>query len=358
MVPGVRCRVSGAVPRPQIPLTPGTGHLTPPLSVHNPSIPQLNHPLAVSRIGLRVRHLHDRRPAAVQLGEQLHDLLPLARMEIPGRLVGEDQGRLVDQRARHGHELLLATGELPREQTLLRDDSEPVQRVGNERVALTLLDVAVRQRDIEVLRHREVVEQVILLKHEPDVLLVERHAVLGLHLMNHVIEEAVLARPVAVEHAEHGEQGGLPRPGRPHDGNELAGGDVDRDLPQDEEATVPLGDGLVEVLELDHSARIASAGSTDDPFQAGVKQAAAATDISVAAAATNVQGSVAAIPNNSPSIARATTSEKPSPMVTPMPDNHRPSRMTILTKSPRAAPTALRIPNSRVRWLREYAIVP
>src|SRR5439155_3652770 len=91
----------------RVSLAPDTRHPTP--SVHDPSIPQLNHTFAISRIRLRVRHLHDRRAVRVELLEQLHDLLPLARVEIAGRLVREDQGRLVDQRARYGHELLLAT---------------------------------------------------------------------------------------------------------------------------------------------------------------------------------------------------------------------------------------------------------
>ena len=39
----------------------------------------------------------------------------------------------------------------------------------DHRLALRLLDVAVRERDLDVLVHREVVEQVIALEHEADV---------------------------------------------------------------------------------------------------------------------------------------------------------------------------------------------
>src|SRR6059058_6512316 len=70
-------------------------------------------------------------------------------------------------------------------------------------------------------------------------------------------------------HAEHGKQRGLPRPGWAHDGDELPRGDLERDLPQDEEAAVALGDGLVEVLELDHSYLRATIGSTCAARRAG-----------------------------------------------------------------------------------------
>src|SRR5207245_2523816 len=269
-------------------------------------------------------------------------LLPLARVVIPGRLVGEDQGRRVDQCTRHGDELLLAARELPREEIFLRNDSEPVRRVGNERVALTLLDVAVRQRDIEVLRHREVVEQVILLKHEPDVLLVERHAVLGLHLVHQVVQEAVLAGPVAVEHAEHGEQRGLPRPGGAHDGDELASGDVERDLPQDEQAAVALGDGLVEVLELDHSYLNATMGSTRAARRAGNQPASRATALNNAIATTYATGSVGATPNSSPRSTRVSTSAAMKPSANPIMAKRSGPPTTNRCTAAGSAPSAMR----------------
>src|SRR5436190_1094474 len=363
MVPGVRCRVSGTAPRHQIPLTPGTGHLTPQLSVHDPSVPQLNHPLAVSRVRLRVGHLHDRRSRAVQLREQLHDLLPLTRVEIAGRLVGEDQGRLVNQRARHRDELLLAARELPRKEVLLRDDPKAVERVGDERVALALLDVAVRQRHIEVLRHREIVEQVVLLEHEPDVLLVERHTVLGLHLVHRVVEEAVFTRPVAVEHAEDGEQRGLPRPGWTHDRDELARGDVDRNLPQDEEPAVPLGDGLVEGAKGDHRgsgpySRSATVGASLEARRAGNHVASTLAKPSTPMASANDDASNGVKPYSSAAAYRSVTPASTRPMAKPIANNtpHSANIMRMMVRG--AAPSAMRTPISIRRRVTRYDITP
>src|SRR5690242_12249665 len=112
-------------------------------SIHDPAIFQLDDSVSVLGILLGVRHLHDRRAVRIELLEELHDLLSLARVQIPGRLVGENQGRLVNQRARHRHELLLATGELSRIEILLGHDPEAIERVRHEALALPLLDVAV-----------------------------------------------------------------------------------------------------------------------------------------------------------------------------------------------------------------------
>ena len=77
-----------------------------------------------------------------------------------------------DDGARDGDELLLSARELAGIQVLLADDVEPIEDVADHAVAIGFLDVAVRQRHVEVLVHRQVIEQVIALEHEADVLLV------------------------------------------------------------------------------------------------------------------------------------------------------------------------------------------
>src|SRR5581483_1671869 len=62
----------------------------------------------------RVVRDHRRRlsPILYRLAEELEDLAAGPRVEVPGGLVGEDDGRLRDQRARDRDALLLAAGEL------------------------------------------------------------------------------------------------------------------------------------------------------------------------------------------------------------------------------------------------------
>ena len=62
-----------------------------------------------------VRDEHDRRAApAIDVDQEVDDLVAGAGVEIAGRLVGEQDRRLVGQRPRDRHALLLAAGELRR----------------------------------------------------------------------------------------------------------------------------------------------------------------------------------------------------------------------------------------------------
>ena len=63
----------------------------------------------------RVRDHEDGGALLVELEQHLHDLVAVLGVEVARGLVGQDQVRLVDQRARHGHALLLAARELRRE---------------------------------------------------------------------------------------------------------------------------------------------------------------------------------------------------------------------------------------------------
>src|SRR5690606_37820966 len=54
----------------------------------------------------------DRGTGAVDPFQQQHDVLAGVRVQVPGRLVGQQHQRPVDERAGDGHPLLLATGQL------------------------------------------------------------------------------------------------------------------------------------------------------------------------------------------------------------------------------------------------------
>ena len=63
--------------------------------------------VGVTRVARIVRHHADRRAGAVQLAEQIHDRFAAARVEVSGRLVRQQDGRLADESARHSDALLL-----------------------------------------------------------------------------------------------------------------------------------------------------------------------------------------------------------------------------------------------------------
>ena len=127
-----------------------------------------------------------------------------------------------DDGARDGDQLLLSARELVGIEVLLADDLEAVQHVADDAVALALLDVAIGQRNVEVLVDGERIEQVIALENEAEVFLVQLHAIFFVELVDGVLDQVILTGPGAVVHAEQVEQRGFARAGRSHDGDELA----------------------------------------------------------------------------------------------------------------------------------------
>src|SRR5437868_13964000 len=178
-------------------------------------------------------HLDDCGSLVVQLLEELHDLLALAGVQVPRRLIRQDQLRVSDDRAGYGHKLLLTSRKLTGIEILLADDMEAVERVGHHRLPLRALHVAVGERNIEIFGNRQIIEQMVLLEYESDVFLVQLRALLQVELMDRLLEQVVLTAPGAVEHSNDAEQRRFSRTGRPHNGYEVAFLNVDRDAPQD-----------------------------------------------------------------------------------------------------------------------------
>ena len=74
-----------------------------------------NDPLGVLRhVGIMGDEDDGDAVGAVELLEHLEDFLAGARIEVAGRLVGEEHPRPVDQRPGDGHALLFAAGKLRR----------------------------------------------------------------------------------------------------------------------------------------------------------------------------------------------------------------------------------------------------
>src|ERR1043166_7956633 len=101
------------------------------LLVDDPPIPEVDHARPVAGVHFRVRDLHDRRPLLVELLEQLHDLLALARVQVAGGFVGQDDLWIGDHGARDGDELLLSARQLVGIEILLPDDRELVEDVAH-----------------------------------------------------------------------------------------------------------------------------------------------------------------------------------------------------------------------------------
>src|SRR6185295_4465399 len=84
------------------------------LLLDDAAVEEVDRPLRVAGEARVVGDHADRRALVVQLLEQVHDLLAVARVEVAGRLVGVQDRRLADDRAGDRNALLLAARELRR----------------------------------------------------------------------------------------------------------------------------------------------------------------------------------------------------------------------------------------------------
>src|SRR5712692_3740749 len=220
------------------------------ISAHNPAVLQLNNAVAKRSVSLRMGHLNNRCTRFVEPLEQLHDFFSLRRMEVARRLVSENELRVHDQGARHGDKLLLSAGKLAREKVFLADDLKAVERIAHQAGTLFVRHVLIGERDIEVLEHREIVNQVVALKHKSDVALVQLVALLDVELVHRLVEEVILAAPGAVEHPDDAQKRGFTRARGPHNGDKLARQNVQVDAPQHEELATSLVIGLFQTAQL------------------------------------------------------------------------------------------------------------
>jgi hypothetical protein len=86
------------------------------------AVEQSNRSLRTGRKAAIVSYHDDRGAPLMQLPEELHDGFSVSGVEVPGWLVGEQNGGIAGERTRDGHALLLATGKLGRKVlTAMRD---------------------------------------------------------------------------------------------------------------------------------------------------------------------------------------------------------------------------------------------
>ena len=119
---------------------------------------------------------HDHGGAGlVDAVEQPHDALARGRVEVAGRLVGEQDQRPVDEGPGDRHALLLAAGELVREAVLLAGQADEVEH-GRHLLADHVLGPADHlEGEGDVLEHGLVGQQLVVLEDVADVAAQVRH---------------------------------------------------------------------------------------------------------------------------------------------------------------------------------------
>ena len=78
-----------------------------------------------------MRHHEDGGTGLIDLIQKLHDLVGKLRIDIAGRLIGNEQVGVIHQRAGQGHTLLLAAGEFRRIVLVLIIQPQQIQNIGH-----------------------------------------------------------------------------------------------------------------------------------------------------------------------------------------------------------------------------------
>jgi hypothetical protein len=174
---------------------------------------------------------NDARDAAIAVEprDEAHQLRGARRVEVARRLVGHEDRRLADERARDRRALLLAARKLARPvmQAVLQSDDR--QALDRALLALRRGNALVEQRDLDVLCDRELADEVERLEHEADLLPAHAGERVVAEAFDGLAIEFVAARGGAVEAAEDVHQRRLARARCAHDRDVLAARDHEVD---------------------------------------------------------------------------------------------------------------------------------
>ena len=115
-----------------------------------------------------VRHEHDGDAFAVELLEEGQDLLRRAAVESAGRLVGEQEARVVHERPRDGDALLLSAGQLHGSVMRPIGEADPSERLQGALAAGLAVAAGIDHRQFHIAQRIDAGQQVELLEDEAD----------------------------------------------------------------------------------------------------------------------------------------------------------------------------------------------
>jgi hypothetical protein len=133
---------------------------------------------------------------------------------------------LVHQRAGNGDTLLLAAGELTRDMVLAAAEPDRSERRAGTRVLLGERQIAVVERQLDVLQRRRTRQQIEVLEDEAEAPVAQRGARVGGQVSDVDAAETVGPARRSVEAPDDVHERRLPRSRGSHDGDEFPHGDV------------------------------------------------------------------------------------------------------------------------------------
>jgi len=145
------------------------------------------------RIPIRVGHHDDCSAVLIEFRKQFHDFDSVFRIEVPGRLICEDQFGIGDHRSRDGDPLLLPSGKLLWEVLGPVSDLHAFEHGIYLGMALGLVQLEVDQRQFDVFKDGELIDQIKTLEDESQVAFAQMGALAFLEFGHLVSNEVVAA---------------------------------------------------------------------------------------------------------------------------------------------------------------------
>ena len=167
-----------------------------------------------------VRHHQDGMASIMQFTENLDDHRFVGLVEISGGLVGENDLRLIDQRARNGNALLFATGKLRGEMRQPLAEAHAPQRFFSLRFVRDTVEILCEHH---VFNRRKIRHEMELLEDEADFFRAVTHHLAFTKFRKIDAVNDHMARSECVQAAENVDKRSFSRAGGPHERHPLAG---------------------------------------------------------------------------------------------------------------------------------------
>src|SRR5262245_2959103 len=183
-------------------------------------------------------HDDGRETGAIEPPEQAHDFGPGCGIECTGRLICQDQRRLVGECAGNGDPLLLATGEFSRHMAEPIAESHHGEQCTGARDPCVSCNPGIDHRKLDILHCTGTCQQIERLEHESDVPIADcgEGGIIERCDLNAL--EIIGAAGWTIEASENVYERGLARARRPHYSHELATFNLGRDTSQRLHGTV------------------------------------------------------------------------------------------------------------------------
>ena len=169
-----------------------------------------------------VRHEQQRRPLISQFCQNIHNLRTAAAIKISRRFVRQNDGRVVDERTRNRHTLLLSAGKLVRIRLHLIQQTNFAQHFRRTRQTLLLRHARVTQRERHVFRHGVGGKEVEGLEDIPEGLEAQAGFCLVGEVANVLTVEGIVSFGQIIEQTDDVEQRRLAAAGFAGDGDKFA----------------------------------------------------------------------------------------------------------------------------------------